>query len=75
MAEKMRDITKKEPPSNFFLDEAFGITMELLKNLISSLPETSYFWIAFQNKKCPDADELKGILYTFCITFKKDWRE
>ena len=60
MAEELRTIIKENSKSNFFLDEAFGINLELLEDLVKSLTDTSYFWIAFQNKKCPNHDDLTG---------------
>ena len=60
---------KENPASNFFLDEAFGISSELIGDLVNSLQGSNYFWIAFQHKKCPNEDDLNGISFSFFYTF------
>ena len=56
---------KENPESHIFLDEVFGINLELLGELVKSLPDPRYLWIAFQNKKCPNEDDLYGISLIF----------
>ena len=56
---------EKESGSHFFLDEAFGIGSEELKEIDANLSKDVYFWIAFQHvDDSPQEENLTGISQT-----------
>ena len=58
---KLKSLMRYEWGSHFFLDEAFGIGIDELKEADSVLSKNVYFWIAYQHvDDAPIEEKLAG---------------